>query len=80
LVGWSKKFIYWPFVIQWSIYSFLAFILSFLIFVFILNNLNSSFSDLYTFNIQWPIFISEMLIFVLIWWFAWYLSSKKYLK
>jgi len=80
LVWWSKKFIYWPFVIQWSIYSFLAFVLSFVIFVFILNNLNSSFSDLYTFTLQLPIFATEMVVFVLIWWFAWYLSSKKYLK
>jgi len=80
LVWWSKKFIYWPFVIQWSIYSFLAFVLSFIIFVFILNNLNSSFSDLYTFTLQLPIFATEMVIFVLIWWFAGYLSSKKYLK
>ncbi len=80
LVWGSKKFIYWPFVIQWWIYSFLAFTLSFLIFVLILDSLNSSFSDLYIFNFKTPIFIIEMIIFILIWWFAWYLSSKKYLK
>jgi len=80
LVWWSKKFIYWPFVIQWSIYSFIAFLLSFFIFIAILNKLNSSFSELYTFKLQAPIFLAEMIIFVLIWWFAWYLSSKKYLK
>lgn len=80
LVGGSNKFIYGPFVIQGSIYSFLASILSFIIFILILNNLNSSFSDLYTFTFQIPVFLTEMVIFVLIWWFAWYLSSKKYLK
>jgi len=80
LVGGSNKFIYGPFVIQGSIYSFLASILSFIIFILILNNLNSSFSDLYTFTFQIPVFLTEMVIFVLIWWLAWYLSSKKYLK
>lgn len=80
LVWWSKKFIYGPFVIQWSIYSFLAFLLSFFIFIMILNKLNNSFSELYTFTFQLPIFLIEMIVFVLIWWFAWYLSSKKYLK
>ncbi len=80
LVWWSKKFIYWPFVIQGSIYSFIAFVLSFIIFVIILKKLNSSFGDLYMFKIQWWISLLEMAIFVLIWWFAWYLSSKKYLK
>ena len=80
LVWWSKKFIYWPFIIQWGIYSFLAFLLSFFIFIIILNKLNSSFSELYTFTFQLPIFLIEMIAFVLIWWIAWYLSSKKYLK
>ncbi len=80
LVGWSKKFIYGPFVIQWGIYSFIAFVLSFIIFIFILKNLNWSFWELYMFKVQIPISILEMIIFVLIWGFAWYLSSKKYLK
>jgi cell division protein FtsX len=80
LVGGSKKFIYWPFVIQGSLYSFIAFLLSFLIFVIILNNLNNMFSDLYTFNFKWPIFIIEMIVFVTIGGVAGYLSSKKYLK
>jgi len=80
LVWWSKKFIYGPFVIQWSIYSFIAFVLSFFIFLIVLKNLNSSFWNLYEFNINLFISIIEMIIFVLIWWFAWYLSSKKYLK
>jgi len=80
LVGWSKKFIYGPFVIQGGIYSFIAFVLSFVIFIFILKNLNWSFWELYMFKVQVPISILEMIIFVLIWGFAWYLSSKKYLK
>ena len=80
LVWWSKKFIYWPFVIQWSLYSFFAFLLSYIIFVIILDNVNKTFSDLYVFNFESSIFILEMFVFVLIWWFAWYLSSKKYLR
>jgi cell division protein FtsX len=80
LVWGSNKFIYWPFVIQGSIYSFIAFSLSFIIFVWILGKLNWYFWELYTFNIQWSISILEMIVFVIIWWFAGFLSSKKYLK
>ncbi len=80
LVWWSKSFIYWPFVLQWSIYSFIAFILSLIVFIIILNNVNVMFSDLYYFTFSYTIFIIEMLIFVFIGAFAGYLSSKKYLK
>ena len=80
LVWWSNKFIYGPFVIQGSIYSFIAFVFSFLIFIGLLQKLNSSFWDMYTFEIQLWISLIEMIVFVIIWWFAWYLSSKKYLK
>lgn len=80
LVWWSKKFIYWPFVLQWGIYSFIALSLSLFIFIIILNNVNIAFSDLYFFTFSYQIFILEMIMFVSIWWFAWYLSSKKYLK
>ena len=78
LVGGSKEFIYGPFVIQGSIYSFIAFSLSLFIFLVILNNVNTAFSDLYYFHISIPVFLLEMILFVLIWWMAWYLSSKKY--
>lgn len=80
LVWWSKDFIYWPFVMQWSIYSFLAFLLSLFVFIVILNNVNSVFVDIYNFTFPYIIFILEMFLFVIIWWFAWFLSSKKYLK
>ena len=80
LVGGSKKFIYGPFVLQWSIYSFVAFSLSAIIFIFVLNNLNTYFPDLYTFSVPPLIFMFEMLLFVFIWGMAGYLSSKKYLK
>ena len=80
LVGWSKKFIYGPFVIQWSAYSFMAFTFSIIIFLIILNNVNVAFSDLYYFSFSSNILVLEMLIFIFMWWLAWYLSSKKYLK
>ena len=80
LVWWSKNFIYWPFIIQGGIYSFLAFITSFVIFVFILDNLNNYFIDFYSFTLSYNVFLLEMFIFVFIGWFAGYLSSKKYLK
>ncbi len=80
LVWWSRKFIYWPFVFQWWIYSFIAFVLSLLIFIVMLDNINSIFSDIYSFSFSPIIFIIEMLLFVFIWSMAWYLSSRKYLK
>ncbi len=80
LVWWSKSFIYWPFVLQWWIYSFVAFLLSLIIFIVILNNINVIFSNIYYFSFSIFIFFLEMILFVMIWWFAWYLSSKKYLK
>lgn len=80
LVWWSKDFIYGPFVIQWAIYSFLAFLFSFIIFIIILNNLNVSFWELYYFTFSPFIFSLEMIGFVSIWALAWYFSSKKYLK
>jgi cell division protein FtsX len=80
LVWWSRKFIYGPFVLQWGTYSFVAFLLSMFIFMLILNNINIAFSDIYYFSFSVSIFALEMVLFVLIWWVAWYLSSKKYLK
>ena len=80
LVWWSRKFIYWPFVLQWGIYSLLAFMLSMFIFILILNNINIAFSDIYYFSFSVSIFVLEMILFVFIWWSAWYLSSRKYLK
>ncbi len=80
LVWWSKQFIYWPFVIQWILYSIISFLLSFIIFVIILQNISSTFSDLYIFNISLQLFTLKLLWFIIIWWTSWYLSSKKYFK
>ncbi len=80
LVWWSKDFIYWPFVLQGSIYSFIAFVFSFMSFMFILNYINTTFKDLYYYTFSFKVFLLEMVLFVIIWAFAWYLSSKKYLK
>lgn len=80
LVWWSKKFIYWPFVFQWAIYSFLSFFLSLIIFVFIVQNINSVFGDIYNLFIPLYIFFIEMIIFVFIWGISGFLSSRKYLK
>lgn len=80
LVWWSRKFIYWPFVFQWGFYSLVSYLLSLIIFVFILKNINNAIWDLYFFNIGVNKLIIEMFIFVLVWWFSWYFSSRKYLK
>ncbi len=80
LVWWSKKFIYGPFVLQWSFYSFVSFLLSLIIFVFILQNINAAFSDIYFFDFSYNTFLIEMLVFVFVWGLSGFLSSRKYLK
>lgn len=84
LVWWWKMFIYWPFSIQWIIYTSISSILSFSIFTIVLKNIDLVFWDLYSFwkLIDWLylIFFMELVIFMFIWWISWFLSSKKYLK
>lgn len=80
LVGGSKKFIYGPFILQWMIYSFTSFVLSFFIFLFILSSINNAFWDLYMFEANYLILLLELLVFVFVWWISWLFSSKKYLK
>lgn len=80
LVWWSNIFIYWPFVYQWAIYSLSSFLLSLIIFIFIISNLNSVFNNIYLLNIWAEIFLIEMFVFVFIGWLSWFLSSMKYLK
>lgn len=80
LVGGSKKFIYGPFILQWMIYSFTSFVLSFFIFLFILSSINNAFWDLYMFEANYLILLLELCIFVFVWWISGLFSSKKYLK
>jgi hypothetical protein len=76
----SKKFIYGPFILQWMIYSFTSFVLSFFIFLFILSSINNAFWDLYMFEANYLILLLELFVFVLVWGVSWLFSSKKYLK
>jgi cell division transport system permease protein len=80
LVWWSKKFIYGPFILQWMIYSFTSFVLSFFIFLFILSSINNAFGDLYMFEANYLILLLELFVFVLVWGISWLFSSKRYLK
>lgn len=81
LVWGSKKFIYWPFILQWIIYSVLSFSISLFIFSFLLNNLSIVFerySDFFKISLQNS--LNFLLIFIIVWSLSWYFSSKKYLK
>jgi len=80
LVGWSNSFIYGPFVLQWIIYSFIAFMLNLFLFSILLNNLNGMFGHLYSFSFPNYILIIEMIMFVWIWWLSWFFSSRRYLR
>jgi len=84
LVWWSKLFIYWPFSLQWIIYSIISFIFSILIFLFFLKNLELLFDASYSLNFLskniYFIFMLELIVFIFIGWFSWFLSSRRYLK
>lgn len=84
LVWWSKLFIFWPFSMQWMIYSVISFFISMIIFFILLKNIVFVFWEQYSlsflFNNIALIFFLELLLFMLIGWLSWYFSSKKYLK
>jgi cell division protein FtsX len=80
LVWWSNIFIYWPFVMQWIIFSFLSFILNFVLFNVLLNSLNNNFGHMYIFDFSFWILMLELLLFMFIWGLSWFFSSKRYLR
>ena len=80
LVWWSNIFIYWPFVLQWIMYSFLAFFLNLIILIVLLKNMNIMYWYLYSFSFDFSLAFLEFILFVIIWWTSWFYSSKRYLK
>lgn len=84
LVGWSKAFIYWPFSFQGAIYSAIAFFISLGLFFVFLRSIMLVFESNYSLDFLFQkseiIFPLELLLFIIIWAFSWYFSSKKYLK
>lgn len=84
LVWGDKKFIYGPFSIQWGIYAMSSTIFSFVLFVFILNNLGYLFAETHTYEnllsiLNLPhLFIIELFTFTLLWALSGYFSSRKY--
>lgn len=80
LVWGSNIFIYWPFVMQWIIFSIISFILNFILFSIMLNYLNWMFGHIYSFNFSFGVLFFELLLFIIIWWLSWFFSSKRYLR
>ncbi len=80
LVWWSNVFIYWPFVMQWIIFAIISFIFNFILFNIVLNYLNSVFGHIYSFNFSLSILFFELLLFMVIGWLSWFISSKRYLR
>lgn len=78
LVWGSKKFIYWPFILQWIIYSLMSLWISLIFYFILLKNLNIVYWKDFDFWLKNNIFIIELFILVLIWATSWYMSSKKY--
>jgi len=84
LVWWSRVFIFWPFSMQWILYSIISFIISVVFFNIFIKNITYIFGETYDleflFNDAWIILGLELLLFIFIWALSWYFSSKKYLK
>jgi cell division protein FtsX len=80
LVWGSKVFINGPFTLQGAIYSFVAFLLSIISFLFIIQTINKELENLYFLNISYNIFLIEWISFIVIGWLSWLLSSRRYLK
>ncbi len=84
LVWWSNIFIYWPFILQWIIYSIMSFILWIVLFkiLVIISNikLNSNYNFAYLLWNYELLFLVQILILILIWGLSGLISSKKYLK
>lgn len=84
LVGWSSSFIYWPFWIQGVIYSVISLLISFFVFIILINNINLVFSTEYytkftSENDFFMLFFVEVGVFSTIGLVSWYLSSRKYI-
>lgn len=85
LVWWSNWFIYWPFVLQWIIYSLIWFFLSTNLFLVVVNNLSIIFDKSkvkeYVINsdLNYILWI-QIIMFMFIWAISSYLSSKKYMN
>lgn len=85
LVWWSNMFIYWPFVIQWIIYSILAFWLSSNAFILLVNSLSLIFDKTlinnYILNENFTYtLLLQLVVFIFIGILSSYLSSRRYLK
>lgn len=80
LVWGAKSFIYWPFILQWIVYSIISFFISIFLFSILLKNLNLAFWEFFDFYVDVNIILLELFIFIFMWAISWYLSSKKYLK
>lgn len=84
LVWWSNWFIYWPFVLQWLIYSVVWFFISTNTFLVLVNNLSfifdkSKIKEYIINNDLNYILLIQLLMFIIIWSFSSFLSSKKYI-
>jgi cell division transport system permease protein len=85
LVWWWRAFIYWPFIIQWMLYSIFWFIVSTNVFIILTKNIDFIFSReqisnyLISSNLN-LILLIQILLFIFIWWFSAYLSCRRYTK
>ncbi len=86
LVGWDDVFIYWPFSVQWFLYTLISTLLSFLIFIYIIKTINIYLIE----DFPWFVnrflqanskyFLYEFICISTIWMISWFLSSKIFIS
>lgn len=85
LVGWDDLFVFWPFSIQWFLYSSLWFFLGLRAFFLVFNWINPSMNEFLDFRESFfhnssVYFIQEFLLLSVVWLLSWFLSSSRFIK
>lgn len=86
LVWWDNVFIYWPFTIQWIIYTFLSSFFSITIFIYLIKTVNfyliedfPKFVSMFLYS-NFNNFVTEFFLMIFIWALSWFISSRKFIN
>ena len=82
LVWGNKYFVHWPFIFQWTLYNFIAFVLSNIFFFLLINNVSLLFPEGYTLDFLFNdaiVLLFELVLFLFIGGLSGYFSSMRYI-
>ncbi len=86
LVWWDNVFVYWPFSLQWVIYTLIASFLSIVIFIYLIKTINiyliddfPKFINNFLF-LNYRYFLIEIWVISIVWAISWFLSSVRFIN